>query len=416
MSSIAPGSFQRAVGSQINNDNNALAVRVVVLAMAGAILFARMPHSFLRPQLWGEDAIVFLDNYTRGARAIFDPLGGYLFVLSRLVAFIAGIFPVWMTPWIYNYAALAAVLALVVLVMSPRFDLPYKPLLAMAIVVSTSGVEVLLTLVNVQWVAPIGVMVLLLMREADNRAVRSLENGFVAITALTGPFSIFIFPISLCLYLIERRRRLLEFSIVLALGAAIQATFIGSNLNVFNLIEPKPYHWSLWITAPTHWFLETFKPLNKPFLQPLSAILVVVVVWPITAWIVWQQPRRWQKAALLAFALAVIYSGMFKYRNNVAIYNPRYAFAGSIFSVWLICCAADRLQPTLRKAIIALVLFAEVYSFVRVIKVERSTVDRHWPEWAAKIERGEPVLVPTDPNWTIKINQPDSGVIGLPVT
>jgi hypothetical protein len=250
MSSIAPASFQRAVGSQINNDNNALAVRVAVVALAGAILFARMPHSFLRPQFWGEDAIVFLDNYVRGARAIFDPLGGYPFAIPRLIALFAGMFPVWMAPWIYNYAALAAVLALVALVMSPRFDLPYKPLLALAVVVGTAGSEVLLTLVNVQWIAPVGVMVLLLMREAHNRAVRWLENSFVAITALTGPFSIFIFPISLCLYLIERRRRLLEFSIVLALGAAIQATFIGSNLNLFNLIEPKPYHWSLWITAP----------------------------------------------------------------------------------------------------------------------------------------------------------------------
>ena len=387
---------------------------MAVVVLAGAILFARMPHSFLRPQFWGEDAMLFLDNYMRGARAIFDPVGGYLLALPGLVAFIAGMFPIWMAPWIYNYAALAAVLALVALVMSPRNDLPYKPLLALAVVVSLAGYEVLLTLVNVQWIAPIGVMVLLLMREADKRAVRWLENTFVAVAALTGPFSIFIAPISLALYLIERRRRLLEFSIILTLGAAIQTTFIGSNLGVFNLIEPKPYDWSLWITAPAGWFLETFRPLNKYFHGPLGAVLVVVAVWPITAWIVWQQPRRWQKAALLAFALAVIYSGMFKYRNNVALYNGRYVFAGSIFSVWLICCAAERLQPVLRTTIIALVIFAEIHSFERVINLERSTVDRHWPEWSAKIERGEPVLVPTDPNWTIKINQPDSDVITHP--
>jgi hypothetical protein len=387
-----------------------------MVALACAILFARMPHSFLRPQFWGEDAIVFLDNYMRGARAIVEPLNGYLIAMPRLIALVAGIFPVWMVPWVYNYAALAAVLALVALVTSPRLDLPYKPLLALAVVVDTAGLEVLLTLVNVQWIAPIGVMVLLLMREADNRAVRWLENSFVGITALTGPFSIFIFPISLWLYFIERQRRLLEFSIILTVGAAIQATFIGSNWNVFNLTEPKPYHWSLWISAPANWFLETFRPLNEVFSGPLGAALVVVVVLPITAWIVWQQPRRWQKAALLAFALAVVYSGMLKYRNNVALYNPRYVFAGSIFSVWLICCAAERFQPTLRNAIIALVIFAEIHTFVHLIKVERGTVDTHWPEWAAKIERGEPVLVPTDPNWTIKINQPDSGVITRPAS
>src|SRR6185437_7251674 len=102
-----------------------------------------------------------------------------------------------------------------------------------------------------------------------------------------------------------------------------------------------------------------------------------------------------------------VYSGMVKYRGDLTTmieWNYRYVLAGSIFFVWIICCVISDFQPLIRYTAIALILLAGSNSVLIAKRAgEKIQVDRNWSEWAEKIERGIPVVVPIDPNWSIKI-------------
>ena len=158
--------------------------------------------------------------------------------------------------------------------------------------------------------------------------------------------------------------------------------------------------------------------------QPIAALIVVIVTavnffsvrmgGAIQVLLVLREPNRWFKVSMTSLALMVVYAGMLKYRGdlNTVIYgNQRYLFAGSIFFIWLLCLNAATFKPIFRYSLIALVIVGEIKSFVRWRQIEKISIDRHWSQWAEKIERGEPAVVPIDPTWAITINSTEDKVI-----
>jgi hypothetical protein len=388
--------------------------RIIVIALAVGILFWRMPLAFIRPQFWGEDAYLFLDNYQRGLHTVIEPVVGYLIVTSRLIAWMAGFFPIWLAPWIYNYSAVALTLLVVALIMSPRLELPYKPLLALAVVVVPAGWEVLLTLCNSQWILPIGVLVVVFMRPSKSRVTQMLELIFVAATGLTGPFSMFFAPITIALYWHNRQTRTLTFAIIMTVCGLIQAglMLVAPEPYAWNAMPTVAYDWSIWITTPLR-FMETLMPIHRIF-SGFNEIVILCLSLPLIAWLVLREPNRWFKLSMTSLALMVLYAGMLKYRGdlNTMIYsNQRYIFAGSIFFIWTLCLNAATFKPILRYSLVTLVIVAEINSFARGRNSEKIITDRHWSQWAEKIEQGYPVVVPIDPTWAMKINSTQDKVI-----
>jgi hypothetical protein len=387
-------------------------LRVSVLVAACGILYLRMPLAFVRPQFWAEDGMVFLDNHLHGIAALKLPAAGYLFTIPRLVALVAGAFPIWLAPWIYNYAALAAVLLVVGLVMSPRLDMPYKPLLAVAIVVAPGGYEVLMNLINSQWLYPIGVALILLMRAPETRLGACAEYLFVALVGVTGPFSIFLCPIALALYFATRERRLMIFSVILAICAAVQMTYIVRSGGVANVVAPALYSHTLWITLPALAFTEIFSPVNQ-LLKGYVGVFLIVVCIPLASWMVFRSTYRKQNLTLAAFALLIVYSGMIKCRGDLTVIGShnRYVFAGGIFFVWLLCCAAAESRQGIRVLILSVVVIALTNTAYKELHVEQTSIDYHWSEYAQKISQGVPVIVPINPNWAIKFSPDDNRIM-----
>lgn len=389
-------------------------LRTSVLLGACGILYLRMPLAFVRPQFWAEDGMVFLDNRLHGIAALKIPAAGYLFTIPRLVGFVAGAFPIWLAPWIYNYAALAAALFLVGLVTSPRFDMPYKPLLALAVVVAPGGYEVFMNLINSQWLYAVGVAVILNMRAPETTLGAFAEYLLAALVGLTGPFSIFLCPVALALYFAGRERRLMIFSVILAICAIVQTYYIVRGGGVANVADPVVYSSTLWITIPAGAFTEVFSPANQ-LLKGYVGVLIIVVCVPIASWMVFRSAYRKQILTLAAFALFIIYSGMIKRRGNLATlgsYN-NYVFAGQIFFVWFVCCAAAASRQGIRVAVLSLVAIALAHSAYRELGAEQTSIDYHWPDYAQRISQGGPVIVPINPTWGIKISADDSRIINL---
>jgi hypothetical protein len=388
--------------------------RLAVVAAAAAILFFRMPYAFKRPQFWAEDAVVFLDNYLRGIHAIFEPAAGYMIVTSRLIAYFAGFFPIWLAPWLYNYMSLAITLAVVCLVMSPRLQVPYKPLLALAVVVVPAGYEVLMSLCNAQWITPIGVIAIFFMRPSGSHLVQALEYIFVALVGMTGPFAWFLCPISIFIYFQDKTHRRLIFALIMIAASLVQIPFmVFGPESVTNMMPSRSYDWTLWVTTPLRKFVEVFTPFHLIINGSRRGLLLLVAALPLVSWLLIREPYRWLKLSAAAFSMMVFYAGMLKYRGDLTFMeiNYRYAFAGSIFFIWLLCLNAVTLRPLTRYAVVLLVVFAEINSFRSVRSWEKITKDLHWSEWAEKIAIGAPATVPISPNWTMRINSTQSKIL-----
>jgi hypothetical protein len=139
------------------------AVRAGVVVAALAIIYWRIPSDLTNPQFWAEDGLIFLLSYQLGWQVLTTPLAGYLLAVPCLTVFAASFFPE-LAPTICNYTAVLLTLLVAWLATSPRFDMPHKPLLVLAVVSVPAGFEVLGNITNVQWILPIGAFILLFLR------------------------------------------------------------------------------------------------------------------------------------------------------------------------------------------------------------------------------------------------------------
>jgi hypothetical protein len=393
-------------------------VRIAVVVVAAAIYFIRMPGVFTNPQFWGEDGgLFFAQSLTDGWVSVLYPGAGYLTLITRAISNLARYFGAAPAPAIYNYSAVAIALASVWVLTSPRLDLPYKPIAALAVVVTPMGFEVLGGLANTQWILPVVVAAIILMRPHDKSTILYVEAIFVFFVSLTGPFSVFLAPLTFALAFFSddyaRRRRLKLFGAVLSLGAVIQiSSMITVEGGVFYpwSLSAMPYPWYLWITLPverplqifggsvTNWFLPNWKGAAAALVVGATFVALTVL-----------SPRRISLAFLLALGFAITLSGMLKYRELLPLLmapgNQRYFYAQSVFVVFIVLALPQ--TKFWRSAIAATVILTEIASIKTWAKTEKITEDLHWAIYATAIDHGGiPDPIPINPNsWTVDLKK-----------
>jgi hypothetical protein len=183
-----------------NKFTNYKNIAFVVIAIL--ILIVRKSDSLSNPQLWAEDgAIFFTQQYEYGAVSIFTPYAGYLHIVPRLIAILADSFFSYAdVPAVYNYMCLFVTIIVIVHCFSPRLQLPFKPLLALSIVLVPQALnEVFFNITNLQWILCI-LLILALLKAAPNKnygnyALQVISDFVIIIfIGLTGPFLIILFP------------------------------------------------------------------------------------------------------------------------------------------------------------------------------------------------------------------------------
>ncbi|MCX6952049.1 MAG: hypothetical protein NTV51_07765, partial [Verrucomicrobia bacterium] len=138
------------------------------LVVCAGILVARRPELFLHPQFWAEDGTLFFaEGWTHGARTLLMPYAGYLHTAQRLVTLLALLFDPRWAPAIFVGGASALTLYVAARTQSSR--LPFRPQVAfaLAVVLVPDAFEVLLFLVNIQWVLAGGLLLLLVSADAS---------------------------------------------------------------------------------------------------------------------------------------------------------------------------------------------------------------------------------------------------------
>jgi len=378
----------------------AAAIRIVTVLIAAAILYLRMPSTFTNPQFWGEDVDFFAMVRSNGWATLATTMAGYLVFAQFLVANIASYFSPIVAPTIYNYTALLLTLTIVWLVTSPRLEMPNRPLLAIAVVIVPMGYEELGTITNIQWILPIGAFVLMFMRSSPSAIALAGEVALVAVTALSGPFSIFLTPLFFWRLITGRdapdRRRLVVLTGVMGLGALVQVLIVSSHPYATYGLEPSPYSWTLWINLPLSKVMTNFGSAALLFNGIPGVVLGAVCVTAAVALSV-LRPYRMQKIFMLLFATLIAAGGMYKYRYALEsqVAGQRYFYAGSVFSLWFICCISA--GPRLRIALAACVAAAELALLPAIAETPRIRDDLQWPVWARYISSGIPIIIPTSP-------------------
>lgn len=378
-----------------------VAFRIAVVLVALSILYLRMPDSFSHPQLYAEDNDFLYNSRADGWSSLTVVMGGYLVWMQLVIAILASYFSAAAAPVIYNYAAFALTLLVVWMVTSPRLDMPYKPLLAIAVVIVPMGYEELGALTNVQWIAPIGAVALMFTRASTSPIMLAGEAVFVGLTAFSGPFSVFLAPMFLWQLFTARgtadRRRLLALTAIASLGALTQAVVLIYHPSIMSLVAAAPYSWTVWVNLPFTQFMTTFGPSASELFQGTGgAILGLILLAAATAFS-FRKPYRTQKILMLLFALAIAVSGMYKFRAalETQLNSQRYFYAGSVFALWFLCCLTDRRY--LRSVLATLVALIEITLLPIVANTPRFAEDLEWPVWASFLTSGLPIIIPDTP-------------------
>ena len=394
-----------------------LIARLIVVVLALAIIFIRMPIVFLHPAFWAEDApFYFQQSYLDGWKIITtDKTGGYLTVFQWLGGNLSTYFPVSAAPAIFSAAAISLTLAIVWLVTSPRLPLPAKPLLALAVVTVPGAYELLGALGNSQWIYPIGVFTILLMGPSKNRIVSIAELAFVLIFSLTGPFSLLLLPVCGLQIALNRdglaaQRRILVLSGVIAFGATIEGIYILRNLvgALTPDLEPIPSSWQLWVVLP---IARITAPIGHVVLRTLGegvSLPIAVILYASIAYFALRAPYRWQKISMLLFAFAIISAGMLKDRHVLPLNGMRYYYTAQVFAVWFFCCVPQtRRMQEVFTGIVALALVILVLAGANRPRVAENS---EWPAWSREIHSGLPVKIPTDPKgWFVTLPPDPNG-------
>ncbi len=167
----------------------------LLLAVCGLLLYARRPDAFHNPQFWAEDGYFFERNHVVGATAIIQPYNGYLHLVPRLIAAVAGYAdPAWI-PACYVGAAFLLTLWVAAYTQSQRLHFRAAAGVALAVVLVPDCPDVLLNLPNLQSILGVGLLLLLISDDPDSPARLIHDVAVVVLLGLTGPFIIAFFPL-----------------------------------------------------------------------------------------------------------------------------------------------------------------------------------------------------------------------------
>jgi len=382
--------------------HNPVAVALVLAAVIATVA-VRETDSLVNPQLWADDAsLFFIQADSLGIASLLQPYNGYLHTVPRLLAYVGVHVDPGVLPATYVWLSGAMILLAAVHTLSPRIDLPFKPLLALAIAAVPHTGEVFLNVANTQWLVAIVLLQMAIKADGVTPRQRLADLVILAVAGLTGPFSILFLPFFA--WRAWRRRTTASIGVLITVSvcAAIQVMFIaqlpgtapqtgsgdvematllgvaGRRL-VFSVVAGpwKPAGDSRWLVAA----------MAAGFLAALFALSLR------------RHPLRETKLVFWLAGAILMVSAWHRARFELWDYNDtlngdRYFFLPKILLCWLLLIearSATWIGWTCRALLV--VGFAANLATFRVPPLP----DYHWHEHCDAMRRGEKVNIPITP-------------------
>jgi hypothetical protein len=368
----------------------------VIVALSLLAIYVRAPDAFHSPNFWAEDGVTFFREWQEyGARSILEPYNGYLHLVPRLIAALAGVAPLEYTILIFFGSSLVLALwtSVTVYLNSPRQSVRYPlyllPFLAL------SATEVLASPTNLQWVLATGLIVVLLNDRRQSTPVLINNLVFVAMSGLTGPFVLFALcaaagTMALTRTLPKPQRRWL-------LGAAA-ATSLVQALFVMEHYAPSGGSAGLVKT-----YAAFFAILRKSMGGSVEAIVISLTV---LVGVVLGQGRRF-RIGLLLFGAILILATAIRFSVDDDVFSngisERYRYVPSVMWLMILVAMAFDTSRRLLRALAAICLILYVAALVdgKLVRNPRVALD-DWGE-TVRAARVHPVHYTFPPGWKVVV-------------
>jgi hypothetical protein len=379
-----------------------------VLAACAVILGFRRAEAWTNPQFWAEDAYFYERAYSLGWHALALPYAGYLHTIPRIIAAMAVFFDPARVPLVFAVCAGALTLYIAARALSERCPLPhFAGLCGLAVVLVPDTREVLLTLVNLQWVLAGGLILLLISRDPAGAGQRTHDALAAIALGLTGPFCIIVAPLFLWRAW-NRRSQASGMLAALVLACALSQGYIihreppgaagtASDPIAGELALPviaQRLGGSIVLGSPT--------PYRK---DPKMGTLLGVATLIGAGYLAFKAGSLRRERIILGLVLAGVLAGaLFRTRYSLNEYftthaMSRYLYVPQLLAIWLLLSVASGKDRAGRIAAIVLV-FALLANIPRLR--EPAYADMHWKLYAPRIRAGEAVTVPINPpGWVI---------------
>lgn len=392
---------------------------VAVAILATLIYFIRDRHQFSNPQLWAEDATVFLALSVREAVLNFvQPYAGYFHFAPRAIALLGAFFPVSLAPVVFFYGAVAAAVASCVAIYLMARTLPerLRLLFALAPLLVLPAGELYGSITNIQWFFGAAFGVLLLTYRGDTFRSRGWLV-MAAIVGLTGPFSVAFWPALLAWTMLTRRLRMNAAMLVtVGITALIQLTaivLVGINKYGAGIAGMPAWMHAIKIFAGSFVTLNDF----KGGIAMLGVVLLVVSGF--------HHNRETLRSGYLPIGLVCLSAltlamGLWTHKHMPDEINPlgpaeRYYFLPFIFLFMAVVASAASAKKTYAWIcfLIALLL---VFGWTRHFRKDEQS-DFRWRDYYALSQVTPDALVPIQPEWVLRLTNGslDRTIMPMPV-
>jgi hypothetical protein len=385
---------------------------IIVVATLAA-LFIRRPDAFFRPQFWAEDFIFLILAEKLGWVTFTLPQSGYLHLMPRTIAWTATRLDPALQPAFFLLGWLIVLFAVVFSCLSRRLDLPYKPLLAAAVVLVPHTGEVFFNPTNVQWVAALGLLLTAFKAEPVRWLDWLVDILFVVFSGLSGPFAMFTLPL-FARRLWNRRTAASAFLLTGVIAAAlIQSWFIYHSPPDLEFVGPfSAYDLVVNIAyrLPDNVF---FGALLTGAAGQSAALIVGAITLAFVGFSVWQigrvpehQLHRRDIAWFIGYLVCLL--GITTIRKRFDLWGfgditngDRYFFIAKVILLWITIAACGAAQQRWLKWSLALLLVCSITTNLPRFRFAHY-IDTHWYAQCADIRAGREVEVRINPGWRFK--------------
>jgi hypothetical protein len=385
---------------------------LAVIAACAAILGLRRAQAWSNPQFWAEDAYFYEQARLLGWHSFLVPLAGYLHTVLRMIAQAAGHVDPALAPGVFVGGATVVTLYVAGCAMSRRCPLPrFAGLFAFAVVLVPDTHEVLLNVVNLQWVLAIGLILLLLSGDPVTRGQWAHDLVAGAAMGLTGPFSILLLPFFVLRAWMRRSRPSAVLAAIIAACAALQCYFV---LTARGMIIDPP--------GSTVVFSEILPLVGRriggsllmgSLQSPDTDLALGTIAGLLTlgglGFLALRPGAYRQERLVLGLIFAVVVASVLcRVRHSLGMFftphtRARYVFVPQLVAIWLLLLTAVQ---TGRAARICAILAAWGLLVNIPTYREAAYLDMNWASYAARIREGEEVNAPINPpGWILKIPQ-----------
>lgn len=202
---------------------------VLVFLFFVAVVVSRRPDVLFNAQFWAEDGKMwYADAYNLGViHPFLHPAAGYFQTFPRLAALVGLLLPFVFAPLLFNCIAIVFQVLPAQFLLSSRCSewgsINARVLLAFLYLGLPNSQEMHANITNTQWHLAVLVLLILFARPGRTALWNIFDLVILTLSALTGPFIIFVAPIAAILYASDpRSRRRLSLFLISDIGALIQ--------------------------------------------------------------------------------------------------------------------------------------------------------------------------------------------------